>query len=580
MSEFNTFSALELPEPILRAISELGFDTPTPIQQQAIPGLLAKKNVLGEAQTGTGKTAAFGLPALANIDTRVRGAQLLVVAPTRELAIQVAESIEAMGKYMKGLNVATIYGGSSYGPQIKSLRGGAQIVVGTPGRLMDHLRKGSLDLSALKMAVLDEADEMLNMGFVEDIEWIMEQVPDTAQRALFSATMPPQIRKIANKFLTDPVHVKIESTQATKANIAQKAWKVQGMTKDAALERLLESIDYQLVLVFVRTRNDTLTVSAGLREQGFKAAGLNGDMSQEQRESTVSQLKSGKIRILVGTDVVARGLDVPGVTHVINYDLPQDAESYVHRIGRTGRAGRSGESISFARPREMHLLKRYERATNGTIEMINVPQGRELSKLRIEQAQAKILARAQEPAMKAMASLVEQMTAATEMSVEEMAAALLYEYQLTRPLIVKDEPKPKFDRKERSVGADRGRNDRSDRGDRNARGKRPERAGERSDRGGAERRERKPRRDANIEFDTYRLSVGTEHGARPGDVVGAIANEADMDSRYIGEIQLFATHTTVQLPKGMPPAILQKLKKARIRQQPMAISPVHGKVIS
>jgi ATP-dependent RNA helicase DeaD len=390
--------------------------------------------------------------------------------------------------------------------------------------------------------------------------------------------MPPQIRKIANKFLADPVHVKIESTQKTKANITQKAWKVQGLTKDAALERILESVEYQLALVFVRTRNDTLTVAANLREQGFKAAGLNGDMSQDQREATVSQLKEGKIRILVATDVVARGLDVPGVTHVINYDLPQDAESYVHRIGRTGRAGRSGESISFVRPREMHMLKRYERSTNGTIEMMIVPQGRELSKLRIEQAQAKIAEIAANADMGTMKSLVAQMVEATEMSLEDFAAALLHNYQLARPLIVKEEPKPKFDRKERPAG--RERSERSDRFDRNARGKR---GNERSaDRGAerGERRERKPRRDLGIEFDTYRLAVGTEHGARPGDVVGAIANEADLDSRYIGEINLFATHTTVQLPKGMPVAVLQKLKKARIRQQPMAISPVHGNLTS
>lgn len=577
MSEFNTFSALELPESILRGIQELGFDTPTPIQQQAIPALLEKQNVLGEAQTGTGKTAAFGLPALANIDTRVRGAQLLVVAPTRELAIQVAESIESMGKYMKGLTVATVYGGSAYGPQIKLLRGGAQVVVGTPGRLMDHVRKGTLDLGSLKMAVLDEADEMLNMGFIDDIEWIMEQVPASAQRALFSATMPPQIKKIAQKFLADSVHVKIESTKQTKANITQKAWKVQGMTKDAGLVRLLETCDYQLALVFVRTRNDTLTVSAFLREQGFKAAGLNGDMSQDQREATVSQLKAGQIRILVATDVVARGLDVPGVSHVFNYDLPQDAESYVHRIGRTGRAGRSGEAILFARPREMHLLKRYERATNGTIEMVQVPQGRELSKFRIQQAQNKLVEVAEKCDMGSMKSLVQQMTESTEMSVEELAAALLHEFQLSRPLIVKEEPKPKFDREERQS------RDRNDRGDRRGRDSRDTRGrGDRPERGRADkpRGEKKARRASNIEFDTYRLAVGTEHGARPGDVVGAIANEADMDSRYIGEIQLFATHTTVQLPKGMPAAVLQKLKKARIRQQPMAISPVHGKLSS
>ncbi|WP_113907514.1 DEAD/DEAH box helicase [Aliidiomarina celeris] len=573
MSEFNTFSALELPEPILRAISEMGYDTPTPIQQQAIPALLDHQNVLGEAQTGTGKTAAFGLPALANIDTKVRGAQLLVVAPTRELALQVAEQIEAMGKYMKGLNVVTVYGGSAYGPQVKAIRGGAQVVVGTPGRLMDHLRKGTMELSQLKVAVLDEADEMLNMGFLEDIEWIMQQVPETAQRCLFSATMPPQIRKIANTFLTNPVHVKIESTKATKANITQKAWKVQGLTKDAGLERILETSDYELALIFVRTRQDTLTLASHLRDRGFAAAGLNGDMNQDQREATVSELKAGKVRILVATDVVARGLDVPGVTHVFNYDLPQDAESYVHRIGRTGRAGRSGESISFVRPREMHMLKRYERATNGTIEMVEVPRGRELTKHRIEKAQAALLQVMEKEDMTTMTSLLTQLVEGSERTLEEVASALLFEFQKQRPLIVKEEPAP---RRERSERPERNARDRNDRG-----AKRGDRFDRKGPAAGRERdAKRKPRRDMNIEFDTYRLAVGKTHGARPGDVVGAIANEANLDSKFIGEIQLYDTHTTVQLPKGMPSEVVRKLQKARVRQQPMGITLVRGNMAS
>ncbi|MCO4322496.1 DEAD/DEAH box helicase [Aliidiomarina quisquiliarum] len=562
MTEFNTFSALELPEPILRAISEMGYTNPTPIQQQAIPALLEHKNVLGEAQTGTGKTAAFGLPALANIDTTVRGAQLLVVAPTRELALQVAEQIEAMGKHMRGLNVATIYGGSAYGPQVKLLRGGAQVVVGTPGRLMDHLRKGTLSLSQLKVAVLDEADEMLNMGFLEDIEWIMEQVPDTAQRCLFSATMPPQIRKIANTFLSNPVHVKIASSQANNANITQKAWRVQGLTKDAGLERILETSDYELVLVFVRTRQDTLTLASHLRDRGFAAAGLNGDMNQDQREATVNELKAGKVRILVATDVVARGLDVPGVSHVINYDLPQEAESYVHRIGRTGRAGRSGESISFVRPREMHMLKRYERSTNGTIEMIDVPRGRELTKHRIGKAQEALVALMDRPNMTEMASLLNQIVEGSERTLEEVAAALLYEFQKQRPLIVKEEPAP---RRERNDFNSRGRDERGGR-----RSERSERGARFDNKGRAPVRERKPR--MNIEFDTYRLSVGKEHGARPGDLVGAIANEGNLDSKYIGEIQLFDKHATVQLPKSLPGEVLRKLQKARVRQQPISIT--------
>src|SRR5690554_77582 len=565
MTEFNTFSALELPEPIIRAISEMGYTNPTPIQQQAIPALLEHKNVLGEAQTGTGKTAAFGLPALANIDTQVRGAQLLVVAPTRELALQVAEQIEAMGKHMRGLNVATIYGGSPYGPQVKLLRGGAQVVVGTPGRLMDHLRKGTLSLSQLKVAVLDEADEMLNMGFLEDIEWIMEQVPDTAQRCLFSATMPPQIRKIANTFLTNPVHVKIASSQANNANITQKAWRVQGLTKDAGLERILETSDYELVLVFVRTRQDTLTLASHLRDRGFAAAGLNGDMNQDQREATVNELKAGKVRILVATDVVARGLDVPGVSHVINYDLPQEAESYVHRIGRTGRAGRSGESISFVRPREMHMLKRYERSTNGTIEMLEVPRGRELTKHRIGKAQEALLAIMDKSDMEQMASLLTQIVEGSERTVEDVAAALLFEFQKQRPLIVKEEPP----RRERTDSRDFNPRDRADRGAR--RSERSDRGGERFDRKGkAPARERKPR--MNIEFDTYRVAVGKDHGARPGDVVGAIANEGNLDSKFIGEIQLFDKHATVQLPKSLPTEVLRKLQNARVRQQPISLT--------
>ncbi|CUS47882.1 MAG: ATP-dependent RNA helicase DeaD [Idiomarinaceae bacterium HL-53] len=562
MSEFNTFSALELPEPILRAISEMGFDKPTPIQEQAIPALLTRKDVLGEAQTGTGKTAAFGLPGLSHIDIKMNATQMLVVAPTRELAIQVAEQLEAMAKYMRGLTVATVYGGAAYGPQIKNLKRGAHVVVGTPGRLMDHLRKGSMSTQEIRVAVLDEADEMLNMGFLEDIEWIMEQVPETAQRCLFSATMPAQIRKIANRFLRDPVHVKIESTQANKANITQKAWKVQGLDKNDGLERILETCGYDLALIFVRTRQDTLTLASFLRDKGFAAAGLNGDMNQEQREATVSELKAGKIRILVATDVVARGLDVQGVSHVINYDLPQDAESYVHRIGRTGRAGRSGESISFVRAREMYLLSRYEKATNGKIELIEIPRGRDLTKHRLAQCEQVLTQVIEKQDMESMTSLLNQLAESSEQSIETLAAALLYEYQKQRPLIVKDKPAPKFDKNER-FSKERGGRDRG---------------GKSFDRKGGDVRgrdvKRKPRRDLNVEFETYRIAVGKNHGARPGDVVGAIANEANLDSRYIGEIKLFDQHTTVQLPKGMPADVLKKLQRARVRQQPIAISRV------
>ncbi|RAJ93547.1 DEAD/DEAH box helicase [Aliidiomarina maris] len=566
MSEFTTFSALELPEPIIRAITEMGFTAPTPIQQRAIGPLLEGRDVLGEAQTGTGKTAAFGLPALANIDTTVRGAQLLVVAPTRELAIQVAESLEQMGKFMRGLSVATVYGGAAYGPQIKLLKGGAQVVVGTPGRLMDHINKGTLDLSKLKMSVLDEADEMLNMGFVEDIEFIMESVPKDAQRALFSATMPPQIRKIAQKFLSNSVHVQIEKTQEHKANITQKAWKVSVLSKNTALERILETTDYNLALIFVRTRQDTITLAEHLQNKGFKAAGLNGDMNQAQREATVSQLKAGSVRVLVATDVVARGLDVPGVSHVINYDLPNDAESYVHRIGRTGRAGRSGEAILFARPREMHLLRRYERETKGTIEMMEVPTAREMTAYRLEACQKRLADVVANQDLNTMRELVEQMANDGGVDMKDLAAALLFEQQQTRPLFVKDDPKPR--REEREVRGDRfDRSGRSDRGDRGAKGR------DRFDKGAKGPRKGKGR-ESNIEFETYRLSVGKDHGARPGDIVGAIANEANMDSRMIGNIKLHGEHSYVELPKGLPAAVVAKLQRARIRQQPSGMTKV------
>lgn len=559
-----TFADLGLPDNVLRAIQEIGYSVPTPIQQQAIPELLAGKNVLGEAQTGTGKTAAFSLPALGHLDARAKGAQMLVVAPTRELAIQVAEQVEAMAHFIRGLQVATVYGGSAYGPQMKLLKQGAQVVVGTPGRLMDHMRRGSLRLDNLRVAVLDEADEMLNMGFLDDIEWIMEQVPETAQRCLFSATMPKDIKKIADRFLGQPTHIKIASSEKNKAKITQKAWRVQGLNKNEGLERVLEISPYELALVFVRTRQDTLDIASYLREKGFTAAALNGDMTQEQRESTLDDLKAGRIRIMVATDVVARGVDIPEITHVINYDLPQDTESYVHRIGRTGRAGREGEAISFVRGREMHMLSRYERATKGKIELFDIPFGRELTKFRIAKVQSELLQTMESPELDTMKSLINQIVEGSERSLEEIAAALLYEYQKKRPLIVKEE-KPRRDRRmddrrdrgERAQG--RGRRGRDDRNDRNARDGRPGR----DDRRGRKRVSER----ANVKFDTFRLAVGKNHGTRPRDVVGAIANEINLDSRYIGEIDLHDNHTMVQLPADIPHESLKRLEKVRIRSQ-------------
>ncbi|SEK43756.1 ATP-dependent RNA helicase CsdA [Colwellia chukchiensis] len=559
------FDTLGLPENLVSAVKALGFESSTAIQAQTIPPLLAGKDVLGEAQTGTGKTAAFGLPALAKIDVTIRKPQLMVLAPTRELAIQVAEAIETFAKDMKGLRVATLYGGQSYQPQFQQLERGAQVVVGTPGRLMDHLRRKSLKLANLSFCVLDEADEMLNMGFLEDIEWILEHLPEATQMALFSATMPAQIRKVANRFLKSPEHIKIAAVKKVKANIAQYAWKVSGINKMTALERIAETVDYDAMIIFVRTRNDTIEVAEKLERAGYAALALNGDMNQAQRERTVEQLKSGVSSILVATDVVARGLDIPRISLVINYDLPSDNEAYVHRIGRTGRAGRSGTAISFVRPREMYSLRHYERLTSGTVAMYDLPNIQEIGKARIERTRNELVSLVAEKELTAMCEIIETMANESELSMVDLAAALLYQKQLKQPLQPKEDPKPRREARERNT-----RND--SRGARDARGGRNEARGGRHD----NRTERTPRKvkvaRSDVDWQTYRLEVGKEHGARPGDIVGAIANEISLDSSYIGAINLHDKHSFVQLPKGMPDKSFAQLKRVRVRRQVLDIS--------
>jgi ATP-dependent RNA helicase DeaD len=551
------FDGLGLPENLLLAVQNLGFSQPTPIQAQTIPSLLSGKHVLGEAQTGTGKTAAFGLPALASIDPTVRKPQLLVLAPTRELAIQVAEALESFAANIKGLRVATLYGGQSYGPQFQQLERGAQVVVGTPGRLMDHLRKKSLSLSNVNFCCLDEADEMLNMGFLEDIEWILEHLNDNTQMALFSATMPPAIRKVANRFLIDPVHVKIETEQKTKANIDQLFWKVSGLNKNTALERIVESYNYDALLIFVRTRSDTVMVAEQLERVGYQAAALNGDMNQAQRERTVEQLKSGKLSIVIATDVVARGLDIPRIDLVINYDLPGDTENYVHRIGRTGRAGRHGTALSFVRPREMYLLRHYERATSGRINSFELPSIQEIGKTRISRCQQSLADIVAGKDLSAMEEILANMAQESELSVSQLAAALLYEKQLKQPLQPKEDPKPRRDRERETRREGRNSRDKDVRKD----GK---------PRGNEGRKSRSTRSD--VDWQTYRLEVGREHGAKPGDIVGAIANEIALDSSYIGAISLQENHSLVQLPKGIPAATFQQLKQVRVRRRALDIS--------
>ena len=571
------FDSLGLPTNLLTAITAIGFTSATDIQAQTIPPLLAGKDVLGEAQTGTGKTAAFGLPALAKIDTSIRKPQLMVLAPTRELAMQVAEAIESFGKNMKGLRVATLYGGQSYGPQFQQLERGAQVVVGTPGRLMDHLRRKSLKLADLKVCVLDEADEMLNMGFLEDIQWILDHLPETTQMCLFSATMPPAIRKIANRFLKEPEHIKIAAVKKAKANITQYAWKVSGITKMTALERIAEIVDYDAMIIFVRTRNDTVDVAEKLERAGYPALALNGDMNQAQRERCIEQMKSGKSSILVATDVVARGLDIPRISLVINYDLPGDNEAYVHRIGRTGRAGREGTSIAFVRPREMYSLRHYERLTSGKVNMYELPNIQELGKKRIERAREEIGNIVESKDLASMREIVESMASESEMSMTDLAAALLFQKQIKQPLQPKEDPKPRRDTRERNDRNDRNGRDRNDRGRDSRRDSRAEGRGNRNSR---DERPRKAKVDRNdVDWQTYRLEVGKEHGARPGDIVGAIANEISLDSSYIGAINLHDKHSFVQLPKGIPADLFKQLQGVRVRRQPLAISASQEQVV-
>ena len=575
------FDTLGLPENLLSAVTSLGFTASTPIQAKTIPLLLEGKDVLGEAQTGTGKTAAFGLPALAKIDTSLRKPQLMVLAPTRELAMQVAEAIETFGKNMKGLRVATLYGGQSYGPQFQQLERGAQVVVGTPGRLMDHLRRKSLKLDQLKVCVLDEADEMLNMGFLDDITWTLDHVPDNTQMCLFSATMPAGIRKIANRFLKNPEHIKVAAAEKAKANITQYAWKVSGIRKITALERIAEIVDFDAMIVFVRTRSDTVEIAEQLEKAGYPALALNGDLNQAQRERCIDQMKSGKSSILIATDVVARGLDIPRISLVVNYDLPGENEAYVHRIGRTGRAGREGTAISFVRPREMYSLRHYERLTSGVIKSYELPNIQEIGKKRIERTRNEMAAIVSDKDIVAMREIVEAMANESEMSMTDLAAALLFQKQLKQPLQPKEDPKPRRETRERND-----RNDRNDRGGRDAgRGRRDARSDSRDNRGGRDNRgdrpERKPKTVRNdIDWQTFRLEVGKDHGARPGDIVGAIANEISLDSSYIGAINLHEKHSFVQLPKGIPAASFNQLKAVRVRRQPLAISVSDEQVVS
>lgn len=564
-----SFAELGLSAPLLAALNDLGYEKPSPIQQQCIPHLLQGSDVLGMAQTGSGKTAAFGVPLLHNIDPNLRAPQILVLAPTRELAVQVSEAMGDFAKHMKTVNVVALYGGQRYDVQLRALRQGPQVVVGTPGRLLDHLKRGTLDLSQLKGLVLDEADEMLRMGFIEDVEHIMSQIPAKHQTALFSATMPDPIRRITRRFMKDPQEIRIQSSVSTRPDITQSYWTVSGARKNEALVRFLESEDFDAAIIFVRTKNATLEVAEALEHSGYNSAALNGDMNQALREQTLERLKDGRLDILIATDVAARGLDVERISLVVNYDIPMDSESYVHRIGRTGRAGRAGRALLFVENRERRLLRNIERTMKLAIPEVDLPNADLLSERRLAKFAQNVQKNLESSDLEQYRALLAKLVPAEDLDIETLAAALLKMAQGDRPLILPPDaprrPRREFnDRDDRRGSDDRRRGDRPDRGARADRGDRSS-----SDRGG-DKPARRERRDVG-EMELYRIEVGRDDGIEVRHIVGAIANEADISSRYIGNIKLFGTHSTIELPKGMPGDLLGHLSNTRILNKQMKI---------
>ncbi|SQH78381.1 ATP-dependent RNA helicase DeaD [Shewanella benthica] len=567
-----TFRELGLSEPLLRSLDELGYEKPTPIQGASIIPLMAGKDILGQAQTGTGKTGAFALPLLSNIDPAINAPQILVLAPTRELAVQVAEAFATYAKFIKGLHVLPIYGGQSMHQQLNALRRGPQVIVGTPGRVMDHMRRGTLKLDSLKAMVLDEADEMLKMGFIDDIEWILEHTPKQRQLALFSATMPEQIKRVANKYLTDPVHVKIAATTATVETTEQRFVQVSQHNKLEALVRVLEVENTEGIIIFVRTRNSCVELAEKLEARGYASSPLHGDMNQQARERAVEQLKRGSLDILIATDVAARGLDVERIGHVINYDIPYDTEAYIHRIGRTGRAGRTGMAILFVTHREMRMLRTIERATKSRISPMDVPSPESVTERRLSRLGEQVAEIINKDSLDFMKGAVAQLCQQLEVDTDILAAALLQQVQKDRPLQLPAMNERQRD--SRDARNSRDRNDRNDRNDRSARGERPRRDSRStpSNLGTADSLKDNP----DVKMCRYIIDVGRDNGVGVGNIVGAIANEANIDSRYIGQIQLFDQITSIDLPAGMPADVLQHLTKVRVCGRPLNIREAEG----
>ena len=572
------FADLNLSDELLKAVTDQGYEQPSPIQAEAIPPLIEGRDLLGQAQTGTGKTAAFALPLLGNIDASNKAPQLLILAPTRELAIQVAEACQQYAKHLTGVNVLPIYGGQSYTIQLKQLKRGAQVVVGTPGRVMDHMRRKTLSLDKLNALVLDEADEMLRMGFIDDVKWVLEKSPPDRQIALFSATMPREVKKVADQHLQNPVHIKIASKTATASSISQRYWIVKGTHKLDAITRILESEETDGVIVFVRTKNATVELADKLAARGFRSEALNGDVVQATREKIVDRLKGGKLDILVATDVVARGLDVERISHVINYDVPHDTESYIHRIGRTGRAGRTGKAIIFIAPREKRMLGSIERATKQKIEPMDLPTVQDINQNRKQRFKDKIANAISDENLDFFSQLVAELQQEKEVSTEQIAAATAFLAQGETPLVL-DEKAMAKDKMQYNSGSN-SFSDRPSRGSRERNGSR-ERGRERSARGERDRPAPKVGATAlkefpDVEMQRFRLDVGRVNNVKPGNIVGAIANEAELESKYIGEIEIRDDYSTVDLPADMPKGVMSLLKKTRVAGRPLDISIYKG----
>jgi ATP-dependent RNA helicase DeaD len=542
----SSFSDLNLLPELLSALDEVGYETPSPIQAQAIPHLLQGLDLLGHAPTGTGKTAAFALPLLSRLDIGAKHVQVMTLTPTRELAIQVAEAFQRYASHIDGFHVLPVYGGQDYSGQIRQLKRGVHVVVGTPGRVMDHMRKGTLKLGGLQALVLDEADEMLRMGFIDAVEWILEQTPEKRQMALFSATMPKEIERIARRHLHDPQEISIKSRTASPETIRQRYWMVGGLHKLDALTRILEVEPIDGVLIFVRTRVATSELAERLEARGYSAAAMNGDMVQKEREQMVTRLKKGSLDLLVATDVAARGLDVDRISHVINYDIPYDTEAYIHRIGRTGRAGRQGDAILFVAPRERRMLAAIERATRQKIEPLELPSTEVVNNKRIANFKQKISDTLAAGDLAFMQSVVEQYQQEHDVPALDIAAALANMSIGDRPLLMKPGKEPPL----REIAGAKPHKDR------------------------AKPRRKKSRSPTSVDMEFFRIEVGLQHGVEPRNIHGAIANEAGLDAEHIGQIDIGTESSLVELPVGMPREVFRDLKKVWVCGQQLNISRV------